>query len=571
MASEQSSNFNERLSQWVASQGFWFQIRYSMSGGGSKSTLSFHLLRMASRLLMFLGVAAIGLAVYFVWLPSTPGFKKKLKESIGRGLGASEMEMGGFRWVGGKMQMARLASKGGKGTFFSSMEARNIQCRMGMFNGLLGEWQPGVLLINQLDLELNAGADDEKSAGLIAESVFKDFGKFKLETVEVKDATLRWGYSERTRGKIVGGHMKLQRVANGWRVHLNGGTMSLGWWRHLEIVELVANCTREGVVFEKAEMRKGVGKVTMDGLRVQAGERPEVKGTLKMRKITIEDVVPAAARNFIDGTLSGEFRVFGSTNTSEGLGFDGKLVVDGDNVIRLRERLPLLRALTDFDVFNNYRMVAFNEGSFKVKTLNGAMEVTEVELKAGDLMTLTGQMQVRPPTADESAAALKRSGSGNAAADAAQVRDHKATRIPDEDLEITLRRVARAGRKDKDKGNAGSGGKPEDGSTLFDRVDQSFETSILAEQAADRESRSLIYEGQFQITLLPNTFENVQALRELLPVDPQTGRIPLDVPIKGDIYSITFDQAQDLYLRGQRYKEPEAPEAADSEPTPSPH
>jgi len=571
MPSDPSSNFNERLSQWVASQGFWFQIRYSMSGVGSKSTLSFHLLRMATRLLIFLGVVGIGLAVYFLWLPSTPGFKKKLKESIGAGLGASEVEMGGFRWVRGKMQMTRLASKGGKNTFFSSLEARNIQCRMGMFNGLIGEWEPGVLLINQLDLELNAGADDEKSAGLIAESVFRDFGKLKLETVEVKDATLRWGYSERTRGKIVGGHMKLQRVANGWRVHLNGGTMSLGWWRHLEIVELVANCTREGVVLEKAEMRKGAGKVTMDGLRVQAGERPEVKGTLKMRKITIEDVVPAAARNFIDGTLSGDFRVFGSTNTSEGLGFEGKLVVDGDNVIRLRERLHLLRALTDFDVFNNYRMVAFNEGSFKVKTLNGAMDVTEVDLKAGDLMTLTGRMQVRPPTAEESAAALKRSGNGNSAAGATQTSDHKASRSPDEDLEITLRRAARAGRKDKDKGNTGSGAKPEDSSTLFDRIDQSFETSILAEQAADRESRSLIYDGLFQITLSPDTFENVQALRELLPVDPQTGRIPLDVPLKGDIYSITFDQAQDLYLRGQRYKEPEAPEAVDSEPTPAPH
>jgi hypothetical protein len=32
MESEQSQNFNERLSQWVANQGFWFQIRYSMTG-----------------------------------------------------------------------------------------------------------------------------------------------------------------------------------------------------------------------------------------------------------------------------------------------------------------------------------------------------------------------------------------------------------------------------------------------------------------------------------------------------------------------------------------------------------
>ncbi|MEI6604403.1 MAG: hypothetical protein WCP35_03765, partial [Verrucomicrobiota bacterium] len=116
----------------------------------------------------------------------------------------------------------------------------------------------------------------------------------------------------------------------------------------------------------------------------------------------------------------------------------------------------------------------------------------------------------------------------------------------------------------------GGGAKSDDPSSLFDRIDQSFETTILAEQAAERDARSLIYEGQFQITVLPDTFENVQALREMLPVDPQSGRIPLDVPIKGDIYSITFDQAQELYLRGQRYKEPDAPAASGADSAGSP-
>ena len=66
MESEQSQNFNERLSQWVANQGFWFQIRYSMTGSGTKGTAMFHLLRMGFRLLLFLIVAAIGTWVYLV-------------------------------------------------------------------------------------------------------------------------------------------------------------------------------------------------------------------------------------------------------------------------------------------------------------------------------------------------------------------------------------------------------------------------------------------------------------------------------------------------------------------------
>jgi len=576
MASDQSNNFNERLSQWVASQGIWFQMRYSMAGVGSKSALGFHLLRLATRLAIFLLVALIVLAVYLVRLPRTPAFQKKLKDAIGAGLGASEVQMGSFRRVQGKMLMASFVGKGGNDTFFSSFEARSIRCQMGLLSGLVGEWQPGVVLINQLDLALNAGTDDEKSAASIADSVFREFGSLKLETVEVKDVTLHWGnlriggemlasaakiagsdplhYTPRDNGgKIVGSHMKLQRVAGGWRIHLAGGTFSQAWWRRLEIVELVATCTREGVVFEKAEFRKGAGKVTMDGLRVVAGQRPEVQGTVKLRKVALADVVPPAARNFIDGAISGDLRVFGSTNTTEGIGFEGKLVVDSDNVIRLRERLYLLRALTDFDVFNNYRMVAFNEGSLKIKSQGGTLEVSDVELKAGDLMTLAGQMRVRPPTPEEASAELKRSRAGNGTGPGQIKDDTTPAKASDEDVEITLRRAARAARKDKTK--AGTTAKVDEGSALVDSIDQSFETSILADQAAERESRSLIYEGLFQMTVPPDTFENVQALREFLPVDPQTGRIPLDVPIKGDIYSLTFDQAEDMYVRGRRYKE----------------
>ncbi|MGA0846635.1 MAG: hypothetical protein ACO3RV_08855, partial [Luteolibacter sp.] len=49
-----NDNFNERLSQWIANQGFWFQARYSMSGRGVGGRAVFHLLRLGFRLLIFL-------------------------------------------------------------------------------------------------------------------------------------------------------------------------------------------------------------------------------------------------------------------------------------------------------------------------------------------------------------------------------------------------------------------------------------------------------------------------------------------------------------------------------------
>jgi hypothetical protein len=551
MELEQTNDFNNRLSQWVSSQGFWFQVRYSMSGGGSRSVLGFHLLRLAARIMLFLVLAGIGAWVYLVRLPASVGFQNKLRESIAAALGAKEERMEGFIQQRGKLAIGRFVGVGGKGTFFSTLEARSIKCQLGLLNCVMGEWYPGVLSINQLDIGLNAGADDDQAAALIGDALFRDFGRLKLETLEVKDATVRWGYSERTHGRIVGSHIKIQRVADGWRIHCSGGTFSQGWMQRLEIAELVALCTRTGVVFDKAEFRKGAGSVSMTGLELVAGQRPEVKGTVKIRRVVLDDLIPPAARDFIEGSISGDFHVFGSTNTTEGLGFEGKIVVDGDNVIKLRDRLYLLRALTEFDVFNNYKSVQFNEGSLKIKTLGGGMEVSELQLKAGNLMTLAGQMQVRFPTPEEAAIAVRRNRAGEAlpTADEANAKTELMKRFDDAD--VTLRRAARESHKAKNKADPST--KDPAMPSLFDRIGLDFDASILAEQAAERQSRSLMYEGQFQITLQPDTFENIQALREMLPVDPLTGRIPLEVPVKGDIYSITFDQTEDLYLRGQRY------------------
>ena len=132
MDTEQSATFNSRLSQWVSSQGFWFQLRYSMSGGGSKAVLGFHLLRLGARLAIFLVVAAIGLWVYLVKLPGTARFQMKLKEAIAAGLGAKEYKMEGFKQEQGHLAIQRWVGVGGNRAFYSAVEARNIKCQLGL-------------------------------------------------------------------------------------------------------------------------------------------------------------------------------------------------------------------------------------------------------------------------------------------------------------------------------------------------------------------------------------------------------------------------------------------------------
>jgi hypothetical protein len=84
MESEQSENFNERLSQWVANQGFWFQVRYSLTGSGTKGTAVFHLLRMSFRLLILLLVVAAGISIYLFTRTEYKAFNVGLKSSLSR-------------------------------------------------------------------------------------------------------------------------------------------------------------------------------------------------------------------------------------------------------------------------------------------------------------------------------------------------------------------------------------------------------------------------------------------------------------------------------------------------------
>jgi hypothetical protein len=65
-------------------------------------------------------------------------------------------------------------------------------------------------------------------------------------------------------------------------------------------------------------------------------------------------------------------------------------------------------------------------------------------------------------------------------------------------------------------------------------------------------SRTLRYEGLFRITLPADAFERAPKLAAQFPVDANIGRIPMLVPIEGNLYEITLTQAEDIYQQGTR-------------------
>lgn len=547
METEQSQNFNERLSQWVANQGFWFQVRYSMAGAGMKGRAMFHLLRMLFRVLIFLVLVSVGLWVYLLKRPNSVRFNTTFHDELQSALSASELEIRGLQQMQGRLEIGRLASEGGEGTFFDSLEARNIRFKMGLFDGLVGRWETGIVSIARMEIDLRAGTDNEDAANKLAESVFRKQLKVAADSYEVADVSARWGYSERTQGSIESSTLKMNRTGTGWRLQFKGGTFRQNWLRDLEIVNLVVLAEKGGLFFEQAELKSGGGTVEFPGLRVAGGSRPQVDGIVKIRKLALEGIIPPALRSFVEGSISGDFKAFGSTNSSDGIGFEGQVVLDGNDVVSLRERIHLLKALSVVDYSRNYHRVDFREGTFQIRTQRGGMRLSGIDLKAEDLFTMEGEVSVRLPTQEETNTALEKgTASDGTPLFGGQNELSLEKQLPAGESDFTLRRAAQEARRIKE------GSQSPDSLSLFDRLGLSIEMRRLQSEASERMSRMLRYEGAVKITVPSDAFERAPRLRELYPADSVSGRIPMRVPVAGHLYELTLRQAEDIYQQGKR-------------------
>jgi hypothetical protein len=539
---EQLQNFHQRLGQWVSGQGFWFQLRYSLSGAGDKGALTYHILRLFMRIFLFLLLLAAGGVVFLIRQTGSAPFRQDIQAAFLKRLGGEELQMQRLASDRGQFSIGRLALTGKEGTFFTELEMRNLKCKRGIFTSLGEAWDPGVVTISRVDLSLRAGADSPEAAKEMADVYFQDMGGLKLQSIEVKDMSIRWGYSERTRGSIIGSTMTADRLPDGWKLRFRGGTFSQSWLKRLDIVDLVVQFDRNGLIIEEAVFRKNEGFVTFHGVKVKASDRPEISGRIKMRKVNLSVLLPVAVRNFVEGSISAEFDVFGSTNSTEGVGFEGDLILEGEDFITIRDRIHILRALSVVDAFNNYRLIEFRKGSFRMKTHAGRVEISRLNLMAGELFRMNGSLTARPSTAEEIQSSTE---SLSNVYDESVLSDEELDNT--NTLEITLEGAAKEGYEAKRQGFKKQGDE-----SLFGKLGINLENRRLEELSAERLSRALRYEGAFEISLPKEVFDKAPKLRDIYPLRDDMGRILMRVPLDGLIYDLTLEQADGIYENGKR-------------------
>jgi len=539
MEVDQTQSFNQKLSQWIASQGFWFQLRHSMSGGGGWAITVSHLLRLGFKVLIALLVAAGGFGVYLVQRVKSETFEESLDAGLKKGLGATDAKIVDFSRIQGDAQIRRLGVEGGDTCFFRSLDAGNIRFKMDLLDGIVGEWNAGTFVAKWLEVDLRAGADSPEAASQIGQSIFKQWPNFRFSSVEVDDATLTWGYHSPlpqnridTRGKIEQSRMAATRSPEGWRFVFTGGHFSQNWLKNLEIERLVIDCVPGSLTVKEGAFKCGGGTAVFRDMKVAGGDKPAFSGKIELSKVELSQFLPESLNGFVEGVISGDFTLSGSTNATGGIQLEGDVTLGGENVVSLRERFHLFKSLSVVDVYNSYRKVDFNRGSFHLKTSGGVLELSRIDLKADELMTLQGRVKVRPPDEKEVAGAVGE----NVGHSFAPVFRPEVEADPSKGKnEVTLEKAA-----------SGPGTVAGKEMAIFSRRAQEKSEEQFKKDAFARETQMLRYEGGFRITIPGDAFERAEVLRNAFPVDPGNGRIPIDVPIQGTIYEITRRQAEEL-------------------------
>ena len=534
--SEQWQNFNDRLSYWISKQGFWFQLRHSLPRTGQKGVFMVHFVNLALRFGLFLLITGI-IYTYVVKFTGEEKFKENLTKEFHKKFSVNEVEIGSVNRGRGKFNIARMGMIDEHNSFFRALELSNLVCDRDFFVDYGKTWKPGVVEITKVNLLLRAGADTDESAGKIGDVLFQDLGNFKPDAIHVLNMSLKWGYTELSSGSIEDSKMKAVPVSDGWRLSFRGGFFSQNWLKKLQIEELDVLITRKGIQFEKAVFSKNGGTLVLNQLEIEAGQRPLVSGQMKMKGLDISSMLPMVARAYVEGKISGDFNVSGSTNSTDGIGISGVVKLEEGDVITLRDKIPLLRALTVLDSDYAYHRVDFRLGSFQLEMLGKGLVISDAKLFADETMSLSGEMLVRKPNSDEELAL----DDGSEFFGKVIIDDQLSG-----DLNLSLPEAEEIINRNNKKMQTN-----EDYS-LFEKLSVLRESRLIRQFELERLSRSYRYEGKFNLTLKNTVFDRAPELKQMFPATSETGRIPITVPIKGLLYEVTEDLANTLYEKGWR-------------------
>lgn len=534
ISQEKLDSFQARMSAWVASQGILFQLKHGGSVQGARHSLIGSALSLGLRLALVLVVVALGFWWYLNKRVHSASFSEGISTGLTAGFGADELELGGVTRERGYLRISSLKASGGEASFFKPTDvetdddvpvpglfAKGISTKMGLLDGVVTDWDGESVDVEEMTIELRSGAESAEDGAGLFDKLFAQSETFRFSRLDVADATIRWGYSEATRGEIRNASMVAVRSGEGWALSFGNGLFSQNWIRDLRINRIEARVSPDGLEISSAELKQGDGVLSFTAEVSGPVTDPRLSGAGTFQSLSITPFLEPEVRSYLGGDISGEFTLGGSTYAQEGVQISADIEMrDASDQLELRDAFALFKAISVVDRHRSYKRVRFAEGRFRMETGAKRMVVSGIDLDANKVMKLTGDFLVRRPTEEEVNELLN--------------------------LE-------------------------EEGQT----VGSAFEEAGLdpAQAARERQRRVPILEGAVRLGLHPESFSRSMRLDKQYPVDPDGQQRWVDVPLRGDLFKAGVDLAEEILLPNKPDTEQIVPAAigvgtGEDQPTP---
>ena len=292
----------------------------------------------------------------------------------------------------------------------------------------------------------------------------------------------------------------------------------------------------------EARLKKEGGALEFSGGIARGGARPEVEVSGRIHAMPLYSLVGPDFRDYVEGTISGDLRISGSTNTQSGVEAAVQVELDEGDEVVLRDRFSLLRAISAIDRLRSYKKVRFTVGRFNMRTGGNQMEISDIRLDSQELMRLEGGFVVRPPSREEMKEELDIEKSPVISA---RVEEGDEALEPDE---IDLRAAVEAARAAEEE----EAGEQRDAvkSLILDTQMGGEQLAAVEEMAWQRERDSYILDGTVRIGLTKDVLARAEGLDQAYPVDEETGMRWLKVRLNGRIYEAGAELADSLLPSG---------------------
>ena len=396
--------YQKRVADWISKQGIFFQMRYAgtLGGGSIVKQLGVLFLRVLVIFLLLVGIAFFVLNQHF----SGDEYREKMTAGLGEVLGATSTEAKKFERARGVSSFQDLVIEGGEESFFYRAEISRLTASSSFLTGITSAWAPKQVRLKSAYFKIKAGGEQDEMATAFA-SIIESMSQGNLDSIEVEELSCDWGYSKITYGRLDKVKFRALRDNGVWNITLEGGRFSQNWLKNFDIGQAALVCSNDGLEVKELILSKNGGEMELTGSIQGPASRPkfDLKGSFKSLPLLSLLKVPGIdIREYMSGSISGDLAISGST--------DYRVVMEGDvklgdkDMITLREKWELLRAVSVLDVDRTYRRVDFEEGELSFKTEGGGIEIKGIDLKAGTLAALVGDIATHLPSQKEAAEAL---------------------------------------------------------------------------------------------------------------------------------------------------------------------